>query len=104
LVFVPANAAFFAAALGDIQDFIPFDEIEAGFEPKAIMYVAPPFRHTYFGGKQVVVHNRKGDFHEIFSYNLYPGPSAKKGVYSVLLDFAEKDNWNTLHASTVKVT
>lgn len=104
LVFVPANAAFFAAALGDIQDFIPFDEIEDGFEPKAIMYVAPPFRHTYFGGKQVVVHNRKGDFHEIFSYNLYPGPSAKKGVYSVLLDFAEKDNWNTLHASTVKVT
>ena len=103
LVFVPANAAFFAAALGDIQDFIPFDEIEDGFEPKAIMYVAPPFRHTYFGGKQVVVHNRKGDFHEIFSYNLYPGPSAKKGVYSVLLDFAEKDNWNTLHASTVKV-
>ncbi len=104
LVFVPANAAFFAAALGDIQDFIPYDEIEEGFEPKAIMYVAPPFRHTYFGGKQVVVHNRKGDFHEIFSYNLYPGPSAKKGVYSVLLDFAEKDNWNTLHASTVKVT
>jgi hypothetical protein len=104
LVFVPANAAFFAAALGDIQDFIPCDEVEDGFEPKAIMYVAPPFRHTYFGGKQVVVHNRKGDFHEIFSYNLYPGPSAKKGVYSVLLDFAEKDNWNTLHASTVKVT
>ncbi len=104
LVFVPANAAFFAAALGDIQDFIPCDEVEDGFEPKAIMYVAPPFRHTYFGGKQVVVHNRKGDFHEIFSYNLYPGPSAKKGVYSVLLDFAEKENWNTLHASTVKVT
>lgn len=104
LVFVPANAAFFAAALGDIQDFIPCDEVEDGFEPKAIMYVAPPFRHTYFGGKQVVVHNRKGDFHEIFSYNLYPGPSAKKGVYSVLLDFAEKDHWNTLHASTVKVT
>ena len=104
LVFAPANAAFFAAALGDIQDFIPSDEVEDGFEPKAIMYVAPPFRHTYFGGKQVVVHNRKGDFHEIFSYNLYPGPSAKKGVYSILLDFGEKDNWNTLHASTVKVT
>ncbi|MDD2370538.1 MAG: DUF4914 family protein [Firmicutes bacterium] len=104
LVLVPANAAFFAAALGDIQDFIPRDEVENGFEPKAIMYVAPPFRHTYFKGKQVVVHNRKGDFHEIFSYNLYPGPSAKKGVYSVLLDFGEKEDWNTLHASTVKVT
>ncbi len=104
LVLVPANAAFFAAALGDIQDFIPIDEVEDGFEPKAIMYVAPPFRHTYFKGKQVVVHNRTGDSHEIFSYNLYPGPSAKKGVYSVLLDFGEKEDWNTLHASTVKVT
>lgn len=104
LVIGPANAAFFATALGDIQGFIPADEVEDGFEPKAIMFVAPPFRHTYFKGKQVVVHNRKGDFHEIFSYNLYPGPSAKKGVYSVLLDFAEREDWNTLHASTVKVT
>lgn len=103
LVIGPANAGFFATALGDIQDFIPVDDVVDGFEPKAMMVVAPPFRHTYFKGKQVVVHNRKGDFHEIFSYNLYPGPSAKKGVYSVLLDFAEKENWNTLHAATVKV-
>lgn len=104
LVIGPANAAFFAAALGDIQGFIPADEIEDGFEPKALMFVAPPFRHTYFKGKQVVVHNRAEEYHEVFSYNLYPGPSAKKGVYSVLLDFGEKEDWNTLHASTVKVT
>lgn len=104
IVLVPANAAFFAAALGDIQDFIPIDELEEGFEPKAVMYVAPPFRHTYFNGKQVVVHSRSEGLHEIFSYNLYPGPSAKKGVYSVLLDLGEKEDWNTLHASTVKVT
>ncbi|MCI0502880.1 MAG: DUF4914 family protein [Fusobacteria bacterium] len=104
LVLAPANAAFFATALGDIQDFISFEDIEEGFEPKAVMYVAPPFRHTYFKGKQVVVHNRLENLHEIFSYNLYPGPSAKKGVYSVLLDLGEKEGWNTLHASTVKVT
>ena len=103
LILAPANAGFFAAALADIQEFIPVDEIEDGFEPKAMMVVAPPFRHTYFKGKQVVVHNRKGESHEVFSYNLYPGPSAKKGVYSILLDFAEREDWNTLHASTVKV-
>jgi hypothetical protein len=27
--------------------------------------------------------------HELFSYNLYPGPSAKKGVYGVLLNIGE---------------
>ena len=104
ILLVPANAAFFAGALADIQDFIPADELEDGFEPRGIMYVAPPFRHTYCHGKQVVVHNREEGLHEVFSYNLYPGPSAKKGVYSILLDFAEKEGWNTLHASTVQVT
>ena len=29
----------------------------------------PPFRHTHFDGKQVVVHNRLDDCHEVFSYN-----------------------------------
>lgn len=104
ILLVPANAAFFAAALADIQDFIPANKLENRFKPKGIMYVAPPFRHTYCHGKQIVVHNRKEGLHEIFSYNLYPGPSAKKGVYSILLDFAEKEGWNTLHASTVQVT
>jgi hypothetical protein len=31
------------------------------------------------------VHNRSTGLHEIFSYNLYPGPSAKKGVYGALI-------------------
>ena len=39
----------------------------------------------------------------MFSYNLYPGPSAKKGVYSMLLDIGEAEGWTTLHASTVKI-
>lgn len=103
LAIIPANAAFFAAALADLQNFIPQDEIPNFFKPKAVIYVAPPFRHTHYDGKQVVVHNRLYDMHEVFSYNLYPGPSAKKGVYSILLNIGEQEKWVTLHASTVKM-
>ena len=41
--------------------------------------------------------------HEIFSYNLYPGPSAKKGVYGALIAGAERDGWVVAHCSTVQV-
>ncbi|PHV70405.1 DUF4914 domain-containing protein [Sporanaerobium hydrogeniformans] len=103
LMIGPKNAAFFAAALGDLQGFVAAKEVRQGFTPRAIVYVAPPFRHTHFNGKQVVVHNRLKDVHEVFSYNLYPGPSAKKGIYGVLLNIGEQEGWVTLHASTVKV-
>ncbi len=103
LAIIPANAAFFAAALGDLQGFVPANSIPNRFKPKAVIYVAPPFRHTKYDGKQIVVHRRSFDLHEVFSYNLYPGPSAKKGVYSILLDIGEQENWITLHASTVKI-
>ena len=72
LVVAPANAAFFAFALANIQKFISIEDVEEGYTPRAIIYVAPPFRHTHFGGKQVVVHYRSEQLHEIFSYNLYP--------------------------------
>ncbi len=52
----------------------------------------------------MVVHDRSETLHEIFSYNLYPGPSAKKGVFSVLLDIGEQEGWVTAHASAVRVT
>lgn len=103
ILIAPANAGFFAAALADIQGFIPKKEIPKDFAPKAIIYLAPPFRHTHFDGKQIVVHNRLKDMHELFSYNLYPGPSAKKGIYSMLLNFGEFEGWLTAHASTVRV-
>src|SRR3989338_2401106 len=102
LLIAPLNAAFFAAALAEIQGMIPRDEIPPNFSVKSIIYVAPPFRHTHCKGKQVVIHNRS-DVHEIFSLNLYPGPSAKKGVYGVLLTYGEKEGWITVHGSTVKV-
>lgn len=104
LAVMPKNSAFFGAGLADLQGFIPADEIREGFEPKAVIYVAPIFRHTLYDKKQIVVHNRLQNMHEVFSYNLYPGPSAKKGVYSILLNLGEKEGWNTLHASTVKIT
>lgn len=103
LAVLPANAAFFAAALADLQGFIPADEVPNFYKPRAVIYVAPPFRHTHYNGEQVVVHNRLYDMHEVFSYNLYPGPSAKKGVYSILLDIGEQEKWVTLHASTVRI-
>jgi hypothetical protein len=112
LAIAPANAGFFALGLAMLQGIVPLDEIrEAGgkYHHGAVVYVAPPFRHTHFGGKQVVVHNRRFEadvnLHELFSYNLYPGPSAKKGVYGMLLTLGERDAdpWTTAHCSTVEV-
>lgn len=104
LAVCPANAGFFALGLAMIQGILSADEIEKeGFSPEAFLFVAPPFRHTHFGGKQVVVHNRLEGRHELFSYNLYPGPSAKKGVYGMLLHQGEYEGWVTAHCSTVKV-
>ncbi len=98
----PRNAAFFAFALSQLQAFVNIREVDH-FTPRSVIYVAPPFRHTHFDGKQVVVHARHPELHEIFSYNLYPGPSAKKGIYSVLLDIGEQEGWITAHASACRV-
>ncbi|HML84868.1 MAG TPA: DUF4914 family protein, partial [Bacteroidales bacterium] len=103
LLVAPDNAGFFAGGLADLQGFIPQSEIPQGFNPRAIIYLAPTFRHTHFDGKQMVVHNRLPHMHELFSYNLYPGPSAKKGIYGVLLTIGEEEGWVTVHGSTVKV-
>ncbi len=102
LAICPANAGFFAFGLGLLQGVVDLKEINRPFEPKSIIYVAPAFRHTHFEGKQVVVHNRIAQ-HEIFSYNLYPGPSAKKGVYGALIHVGAQNNWVTAHCSAVQV-
>lgn len=103
VVIAPANAGFFALGLALLQGILSPDQIPSNFNPRAVIYVAPPFRHTHFGGKQVVVHNRREGMHELFSYNLYPGPSAKKGIYGVLLNLGEQEQWVTAHCSTVRV-
>jgi hypothetical protein len=103
MVIAPANAGFFALGLALLQGITPLDELPKAFSPRAIIYVAPPFRHTHFDGKQIVVHSRRGPLHEMFAYNLYPGPSAKKGIYGVLLNLGEQQGWITAHCSTVQV-
>ena len=103
LLVAPYNAGFFVAGLADLQGFIPADDIPDGFKPEAVLYLAPPFRHTHLGGKQAVVHNRRPGMHELFCYNLYPGPSAKKGVYGILITRGEEENWVTLHSSAVRL-
>lgn len=103
LLIAPANAGFFVTGLADLQGFFPKDEIPQNFEPVGILLLVPPFRHTHFDGKQIVVHNRTEKVHELFCFNLYPGPSAKKGVYSILIHEGEKHGWLTLHASAVRL-
>jgi hypothetical protein len=103
LLIAPENTGFFIGALADLQGMIPPDRIPDNFKVRNVIYLAPPFRHTHFGGKQIVVHNRLDDLYEVFSYNLYPGPSAKKGVYGILLSIGESERWLTLHGSTVQV-
>ncbi len=102
MVIAPANAAFFAMGLSMLQKIVPAESLSEGTEIRSIIYVAPPIRHTHFGGKQVVVHSRSDSLHELFSYNLYPGPSAKKGLYGVLLSQGEKEGWITAHCSSVQ--
>jgi len=111
LAICPANAGFFALGLAMLQGIKPLSHLKEqgeNYRIGAIVYTAPVFRHTHFDGKQVVVHNRRLEevgLHELFSYNLYPGPSAKKGVYGMLLTIGERAEtpWTTAHCSTVKV-
>lgn len=99
----PKNAGFFSCGLADLQYFFNLEDHEGEFKPEVVIYLAPPFRHTHFNGKQIVAHNRLDGFYELFSYNLYPGPSAKKGIYGFLLDIGEREGWVTAHTSAVKV-
>lgn len=103
IAIAPANAGFFAMGLAMLQRIIPVDELPVDFCIDSAIYVAPTFRHTHFNGKQIVVHKRTENLHEIFSYNLYPGPSAKKGLYGALLTKGEREGWVTAHCSTVQV-
>ena len=103
IAITPANAGFFAMGLSMLQHIIPVNDLPDNFPVESVIYVAPTFRHTHFNGKQIVVHKRSENLHEIFSYNLYPGPSAKKGLYGVLLQKGENEGWITAHCSTVQV-
>lgn len=102
IAIAPANAGFFAMGLSMLQEIVSLDELKEEAQIKSVIFVAPTFRHTHFDGKQVVVHKRTEKVHELYSYNLYPGPSAKKGLYGVLLSQGEKEEWVTAHCSAVQ--
>lgn len=102
IAIAPSNAGFFALGLSMLQEIKPMDDLRENTEINSAIFVAPVFRHTHFNGKQVVVHNRTEKVHELYSYNLYPGPSAKKGLYGVLLGQGEKEKWITAHCSAVQ--
>jgi hypothetical protein len=104
-VIAPANTGFFALGLALLQGMLDIEDLPAGFRTEGVIYVAPTFRHTHFDGAQVVVHNRRqaDEIYELFSYNLYPGPSAKKGVYGMLINRGEAEGWVAAHCSTVQV-
>ena len=113
LLIAPKNATFFAYAVSQLQHFVCLTDWKGDFVPNVCILLAPPFRHTHFEGKQVVVHNRTQDLYELFSFNLYPGPSAKKGLYGFLLHQSTLQNQKTTptqpspfltaHASCAKV-
>lgn len=102
IAIVPANAAFFALGLSMLQEIVPVSKLKEAVKVESSILVAPVFRHTHFEGKQVVVHKRTADMHELYAYNLYPGPSAKKGLYGVILSHGEKEGWVTAHCSAVQ--
>jgi hypothetical protein len=102
IAIAPANAGFFAMGLSMLQEIVSIDELKEEAEIKSVIYVAPVFRHTHFKGKQAVIHNRTDKIHELYAYNLYPGPSAKKGLYGVLLTQGEKEKWVTAHCSAIQ--
>lgn len=102
IAIAPANAAFFALGLSMLQEMIAVDDLKNNSKIQSVIFVSPVFRHTHFNGKQVVVHNRTESIHELYSYNLYPGPSAKKGLYGVMLTQAEKEEWIIAHCSAVQ--
>ncbi|MBG0788503.1 MAG: DUF4914 family protein, partial [Anaerolineaceae bacterium] len=97
LVVAPANAGFFGFGLALLQGITPYEEVDQDFNPASVIYVAPTFRYTDLNNKQVVVHYRQPGMHEVFSYCLYPGPSAKKAAYSILLNQGEQEGWVTAH-------
>ncbi|MCB0322989.1 MAG: DUF4914 family protein [Bdellovibrionales bacterium] len=78
--------AFLAYHGSLLQRIVEPEDVGPEWQPDAIIYVVPEFRHSHFDGKQAVVHRRKDGVHEMWSFNLYPGPSFKKGIYGFLLE------------------
>ncbi len=102
VVIGPANAGFFGMSLALLQGIIAEEDIPEDFCPKSIIYVAPPFRHTHFGGRQVFTTACQPC--TMFSYNSYPDQARKGRLWDVVDPGGERGGWLTAHCSTVMVT
>jgi len=61
-----AAGGVFRGGAGDLQGMIPRNKVPFDFKVTGgVLFVAPPFRHTHFAGKQVVVHDRTATHQEI---------------------------------------
>ncbi|MDD2941971.1 MAG: DUF4914 family protein [bacterium] len=97
----PLNAAYAAFGGARLQEMLDVDTF-GDFESSMFIYLVPPFRHTKFGGDQVVGHDRNAPY-SMFAFNLYPGPGFKKGIFGYLLHYAEKHGFEILHAAATRV-
>ena len=89
IAIAPANAGFLQWDFRCSNAHYPVKDLPLDFSIDSV-FTLPTFRHTHFNGKQIVVHKRSENLHEIFSYNLYPGPSAKKDCMGFYYQKAKK--------------
>ena len=82
LMVAPKNAAFFAASIYDLQGVISNDKLDKDFTPYAIIYVAPPFRHTHFEGIKLLFITNKTTSTKYF-HTTYTPDQVQKKVYTV---------------------
>ncbi len=90
LAIVPVNAAFFALTLCDLPAGSRSTSSATSRRAPSSTLLPRSARPTSTTSRWWSTTARE-TLHEIFAYNLYPGPSAKKGVFSVLLDIGEKE-------------
>jgi hypothetical protein len=103
VVVAPANAGFFALGLALLQGILdPTTSCRRTSSPRRSS-TSPRRSGTRTSRASRSWCTTAAGLHELFSYNLYPGPSAKKGIYGVLLNLGEARGWVTAHCSTVQV-
>lgn len=79
LMICPMNAAFFALSLANMQGLVSIADVPSTISRAPSSMSRPRSAIRTSTARQVVVHNRSAELHEVWAYNLYPGPSAKKG-------------------------
>ncbi len=103
LLVAPANAAFFVAALANLQTMIPADQLPENYAPLRVYLLGSPvpshaLRWTAGGGAPPQFRSARNIRPESLSRS-----HARRGIYGVLINIGEQEGWTTLHGSTVEV-